>query len=362
MKNTNQNPFHTVLLKQSILLLSLVVILSCKSSGRNQTDIILDERPDNQICVAGKSLPVEGVSIEAITLALPSSIIEGSVTVLKQNTQIDNSWYLVKQEGLIYKLDSLSDDSNTSIYLDLRREGFTETSNEQGVVGVAFHPDFKNIPQVFVFYTAASATSISGAEVRLSRFLEESGALNPASEEVLIRYDKDSTYHHSGTLEIGTDGYLYVSVGDDVLNGNWNLSDNAQSTFSIKGKILRIDVSGTSSYSIPPSNPYASGEDDAPEVFALGLRNPWRFSFDLETNALWLGDVGRVGAEEINKIEINNNYGWPNMEGHRCYTRNLCEEESYYSPYVSFSRNDKRCIIGGYVYRGEEIKELQGQY
>src|SRR5690606_25978847 len=145
-------------------------------------------------------------------------------------------------------------------------------------------------------------------------------------------------------------------------NGEWNQNNNAPNPFSIKGKILRIDVSGASGYSIPESNPYVSAEFGAPEVFALGLRNPWKFTFDVNNNALWAGDVGRVGAEEINKIESNQHYGWPLMEGNRCYQPAVCENETLIRPVVSFNRNDKRCIIGGYVYRGSDIAALQGQY
>lgn len=336
--------------------------MSCDSHQHSGNDQLLDHRPDNKTCIAGNALAVEGLKIKALAINLPESVESGSVTVLKQNLQVDNSWYLVKQSGAIYKLNQLSAEASVTVYLDLHDKVFDETSNEQGLVGLAFHPDFENFPQVFIYYIAASATSLSGAEVRLSRFTEVAGVLDPNSEEILIQYDKDAAYHHSGTLEVAADGYLYISVGDDTLNGNWNKSGNAQNPFSLKGKLLRIDVSGASGYSIPPDNPFASGENGAPEVFALGLRNPWKFSFDSLTQDIWVGDVGRVGSEEINKIEINKNYGWPLMEGNRCYSGNDCSGDTYTRPYVAFDRSDKNCIIGGYVYRGNAIEEMQGQY
>jgi len=347
--------------KITIIFIS-IILLGCDSKNKHQSDFILEQRPDNQSCVAGKALPINEQSIEVQAIDLPETLALSSVTVLKQNLQVDNSWYLVQQKGVIYKLNHFGNNATANVYLDIQNQVFDETSNEQGLVGLAFHRDFINYPHIFVYYTAVSATSLSGTEVRISRFVEEGGLINPSSEEILIRYDKDIIYHHAGTLEIGPDGYLYISVGDDVANTNgvWNLSTNSQNKFSLKGKMLRIDIAGASGYSIPVSNPFASGVEGAPEVFALGFRNPWKYSFDLSTNDLWLGDVGRVGAEEINKIESANNYGWPKMEGHRCYSGNVCTDFSV--PYVSFSRSDKNCIIGGYVYRGSEIESLQGQY
>ncbi len=343
------------------IILSIVIFscFSCESSSSARCDIILSERIDANTCKPKTDSPTPTIS--AVHIELPDTVPAGAVTAMKQNVQQDISWYLLKQQGLIVKVDALQLEANVSIYLDIQDRVVTAGS-EQGLAGFAFHPDFAQFPQVFVYYTAESETALSGAEVRLSRFTQMDDVLDPDSEQIILSYDKNAAYHHGGTLEIGEDGYLYIGTGDDTENSNWNVDNPAQDLFSLKGKLLRLDIAGGSAYSIPPSNPFADGVSGAPEVFAAGLRNPWKFSFDRQTQHIFLADVGRIGAEEINKIIAGHNYGWPAMEGNHCYDDVYCAEHDFSNPLVAFARKDTRCIIGGYVYRGNLMTSLQGKY
>lgn len=240
-----------------------------------------------------------------------------------------------------------------------------DNGNEQGLLGMAFDPDHASNGWFYVCYTAGQPPGIS----RVSRFTvtENPNVADPASEEVLFTCQQPYTNHNGGDLDFGPDGYLYVALGDGGNAGDPD--DHAQNMTSPLGKILRIDVHGDAPYAIPPDNPFVNSGDTLPEIWASGLRNPWRFGFDALTGDLWIGDVGQNSREEVNFWPAGDNSG-PNF-GWRCYEGDLpfntegCLPEAAYVPPVRVhtTANNQWCsVIGGRVYRGETYWRLAGRY
>ena len=191
------------------------------------------------------------------------------------------------------------------------------------------------------------------------------GVADPGSELIILEVDQPTNVHQGGTLAFGSDGYLYISLGDGGPLGDPD--GNAQNTGVLLGSILRVDVSDASEaepYSIPPDNPFVGSVGGArEEIWAYGLRNPWRFSFDPATGDMWAGDVGQDRYEEIDLIAPGGNYGWNTLEGTHCFNpRTACEGTGTVLPVVEYGTADGCSVIGGYVYRGPNAPWLQGIY
>lgn len=233
------------------------------------------------------------------------------------------------------------------------------TGGERGLLELAFHPQFGTNRRLFVDYTRRPDGNIVVAEFRASA---DGRRLDPSSERVLLTIEHSQfSNHNGGQIAFGPDGYLYVAVGDP--------SRSAQDTGTLLGKILRIDVNSAPSagraYAIPASNPFARG-GGAPEVWAYGLRNPWRFSFDPPSGDLYIADVGQSAWEEIDRqpgdAHGGANYGWPVMEGRHCFAQSGCDPARYVAPIAEYG-HDLGCVItGGYVYRGHSQPALDGVY
>ena len=241
-----------------------------------------------------------------------------------------------------------------------------DTTGEGGLLGMAFHPDFPTIPNVFLSYTRTGPDVDHPLTTVISRFTSTDGGLtlDPDTEEEIITLDQPFTNHNGGHIAFGPDGMLYLGLGDGG-SGNDPLN-NGQNVANIFGAILRIDVDDTAAagknYAIPPDNPFAGG-GGAPEIYAWGLRNPWRWSFDLSTNKLWLGDVGQGRWEEIDVIEIGKNYGWSTCEGaHRRGTTTPCSVSTFVDPITEYGHGQGCSVTGGFVYRGSNIAGLDGMY
>jgi glucose/arabinose dehydrogenase len=184
--------------------------------------------------------------------------------------------------------------------------------------------------------------------------------LDLASEQVLLEVEDPFQNHNGGHLAFGPDGMLYASLGDGGAGGD--PLGNGQDLSDLFASILRIDVSGGGEYSVPPDNPFVDTPNAAPEVYAHGLRNPWRFSFDRETGDLWAGDVGQDRWEEVDRIVAGGNYGWSILEGTECFADNVCDQTGLEPPRAVYGRDGGCSVTGGYVYRGEAMPELQGYY
>jgi hypothetical protein len=267
--------------------------------------------------------------------------------------------FIVEQEGIIRVLQS--GQSTPTVFLDIRMK--IATVGEQGLLGLAFHPQYAMTRRFFVFYTRAGDGTIVVAEYRAS----PDPSIADATEKVLMTIPHPTySNHNGGMLAFGFDGYLYVGVGDG--GGGNDEPNNAQNIDVLLGKILRIDVDqpgqGTL-YSSPPDNPFvnAPGRD---EIFALGFRNPWRFSFDRSTGEQWVGDVGQDEREEIDRSIIKGgNYGWRIYEGFHCTNLgpSLCNPSDFIDPLFDYSHTRGRCsVTGGYVYRGSRETLPAGVY
>jgi glucose/arabinose dehydrogenase len=232
------------------------------------------------------------------------------------------------------------------------------SGGERGLLGLAFHPDFDANGRFFVDYTRAP-----DAATVIAEFHASAASPNRADpdQRVLLTVDQPFANHNGGMLAFGPDGDLCIGLGDG--GGAGDPGNRAQNPDALLGKILRIDVDGARPYAIPEDNPFARG-GGRPEIYALGLRNPWRFSFDRKDGRLLVGDVGQDRIEEVDTVRRGGNYGWPLMEGRSCYRpANGCERPGLTLPIAQYEHDRGRCsITGGYVYRGSAIPQLVGTY
>ena len=274
---------------------------------------------------------------------------------IRQAPGNDLSWYVAEQPGRIMRIRRDNQQFATTVFADIRAR-VNDGPNEAGLLGMAFDPQFVRNGRVYLSYTRDNG----GLESVLSRFLSKDGGatLDTDSEQVLLTVRQPYGNHNGGNILFGADGYLYFGLGDGGSGGD--PQGNGQNLQTLLGSLLRLDVSGDAGYSIPPDNPFANGAG-RPEIYAYGLRNPWRWSFDRKTGDLWLADVGQDKWEEVNRIMAGGNYGWNRREGRHCY-KGDCNQQGLIDPLTEYSHDDGCSITGGYVYRGEAIPKLKGMY
>ncbi|MFB8437731.1 PQQ-dependent sugar dehydrogenase [Streptomyces niveus] len=237
--------------------------------------------------------------------------------------------------------------------LDISSE--TTTDGERGLLGVAFDNDFTHF---YISYTNLEGTST------IDEFAVQDGALQPDTRRTVLTQTQPYENHNGGDIKFGPDGYLYIALGDGGAGGDPH--GNGQKLDTLLGKILRIDPAGAEPYAIPSDNPFVGDPNAKDEIWSYGLRNPWRFSFDSGTGDLLIGDVGQSDWEEIDwspaSSEGGENYGWASMEGTHPF-RGGTEPANHVPPVFEYDRNGLGCsVTGGYVYRGDAIPDLQGQY
>jgi glucose/arabinose dehydrogenase len=232
------------------------------------------------------------------------------------------------------------------------------TGGERGLLGLAFHPNYQKTGRYFLNYTRKQDGATVIAEFQVSSNPHRS----EMRETVLLVIPQPYGNHNGGMVAFGPGGYLFIGTGDGGSGGD--PGNRGQNPSELLGKILRIDVDHGSPYAIPATNPF-SNEGGRPEIFALGFRNPWRFSFDRKTGELWTGDVGQNSWEEINVVKLGENHGWRLMEGNHCYKPDKgCRQSSKVTmPLTEYANAGPRCsVIGGYVYRGRDVPSLYGTY
>ena len=276
----------------------------------------------------------------------------------------DDRLFVVEQDGKIWILDSTGKIS-TEPFLDIDAR-VKSTGNEQGLLGLAFHPNYKMNGFFFVYYT--DNTAVGNTQVsRFSVLPDNPQKADPASEVKLLGETQPYSNHNGGCIKFGPDGYLYIGLGDGGSGGD--PQGNGQKTNTFLAKMLRIDVNGTSSgnYSVPPSNPFVGNPAYKPEIWSLGWRNPWRFSFDRVTGDLWVGDVGQNKREEIDfepKNTPGRNYGWRCYEGTQTYNTTGCQGAgAYQKPVFDYANPSVGCsVTGGFVYRGARYPSFYGLY
>lgn len=268
------------------------------------------------------------------------------------------------QQGVIHVFPNDNAATKTEIFLDITdRVRYLDKQNEEGLLGLAFHPKFKTNGEFFVFYTDKKA-EMANVVSRFKVSKKDPKKADPASEEEIIRFEKPFWNHDGGTIAFGPDGFLYITHGD---GGNANdPHENGQNLSTILGKVLRLDIDKKDkgkNYSIPKDNPFVGMKNAAPEVWAYGLRNVWRMAFDRSTGALWAGDVGQNLYEEINILKSGGNYGWNPREAlHPFGKKGVDANPKMIDPIWEYHHDVGKSITGGVVYRGTKLPELAGSY
>lgn len=270
-----------------------------------------------------------------------------------------------EQTGIIRSIEN--NKLNGAPFLDLRSKlvKISGAYDERGLLGIALHPDYNSNRKFYVYYSAPSDQR--GSDHR-SVIAEFKTSLNPlqadaGSERILLNVEQPESNHNGGNMHFGPDGYLYIGMGDGGgagdMHGN---SGNGQNLNTLLGKILRIDVNSEQPYAIPADNPFI-GKPAKPEIWAYGLRNPWRFSFDRETGQLFAADVGQNKFEEVNIIEKGGNYGWRIMEAAHCFDpEENCKTKGLKLPIAEYDHQTGISITGGFVYNGKSLSNLIGKY
>lgn len=275
-----------------------------------------------------------------------------------------NRLFVPTQQGVIHVFPNDDAAKKTEIFLDIRdRVRYLDMQNEEGFLGLAFHPKFKENGEFFVFYTDVKAT-MANVVTRFKRSKSDPTKADPASAEEIIRFEKPFWNHDGGTIAFGPDGYLYITHGD---GGNANdPHENGQNLGTLLGKVLRLDVdhkANGKNYAIPKDNPFVGKPGAAPEVWAYGLRNVWRMAFDRTTGKLWAADVGQNLFEEINILQSGGNYGWNLREAlHPFGSKGTGVRPDLLDPIWEYHHDIGKSVTGGYVYRGKKLPELAGSY
>ena len=283
------------------------------------------------------------------------------LTMITTTPSAPQTLFVVERAGQIFSVQNDDTATERTLFLDIRDR--VNPQGEGGLLGVAFHPDYQNNGHVFTNYTRSDNGQF---KTRIARYTRgQNGTLDAASELTLLDIDQPFNNHNGGMIAFGPDGHLYIGMGDGGSGGDPLL--HGQNTQTLHGAILRIDVDNPSAnrpYGIPADNPFAQNTGDGrAEIFAWGVRNPWRFSFDSLTGDLWVADVGQTRREEVSVVSLGQNLGWKRMEGFRCFDpQQNCNDGSLSLPLFDYPRDVGESITGGIVYRGTQIPSLYGAY
>lgn len=331
------------------LIVSAALIVGCGGGGGESTVV---------------APPPTATAPTIVTQAVFANLSFTQPVALLQAPGDSTRWYVVEKNGYVRAFANDQNATSSSIFLDI--SGVINAAGEGGLLGMAFDPEFPVVPEVYVSFTRTGSPLVS----YISRFSSLDGgvSLNPATEEVILTVNQPASNHNGGDIAFGPDGYLYAAFGDGGGAGDPN--GNGQNTNTLMGAILRLDVEGGSPYGIPAgnafeSNPVCTGGSNTqpcPEIYAWGLRNPWRMSFDTLTSKLWVGDVGQGEWEEIDVIVSGGNYGWNVREGAHCFNPASGCADTFIEPVSEYDHGLGRSVTGGFVYRGSAIANLAGWY
>ncbi|MGI9610858.1 MAG: PQQ-dependent sugar dehydrogenase [Acidimicrobiia bacterium] len=292
--------------------------------------------------------PLQGLTLEAVATGLSRPTFVTGLT--------DGRLLVLEAIGRIRMIDP-SDGLLAEPFLNIRNK-VGSSSIEQGLLGLALHPDYPANGRFFVYYTDRAGDSVL-AEYGVG---DDANQADETAGRILLEIPQPDERHNAGMLQFGPDGYLYVATGDGGAGG---ARVNGQDPKTLLSGILRIDVDEGDPYAVPADNPYADGLDGAPEVWAYGLRNPWRFFIDATDRLIYIADVGQESREEINVVPlgpVGYNFGWPSVEGTECFFERDCTVEDYVVPAIDYGHDEGLSVTGGVVYRGAAIPELVGHY
>jgi len=343
----------------SHLSLWLIIILMCCSHVAQAIGSEPTETITNSIATQRKPLSLK-LMFPGIELQQPLGMIQAPAD--KQN------WYVLEKNGRIVRVFQSKGRWQSESMLDISTQ--VDSSSEGGLLGLAFHPQFALNQQLFVSYTRKGSKKGVAMQSVLSRFnlIKGKQLVDSSSEKIILLTDQPYSNHNGGQIAFSQQGYLFYGLGDGGSGGDPH--SNGQNINSLLGAMLRLDVNHSLPYQIPATNPLQGDKKTAvtrmngrAEIYAWGLRNPWRWSFDRLTGELWLADVGQDLWEEVNNVKRGGNYGWNKMEGLHCFTSSSCQKNQYLPPVLEYGHEKGRCsITGGYVYRGKNIKSLYGRY
>jgi glucose/arabinose dehydrogenase len=346
------------------LLVSFLVILLLSSCGGGSGSASVAPPP----APPPPPPPPPAGSITVSTNPVFSLVTMQAPVAMMQAPGDTSRWFVVEQQGIVRIFPNMANvtDADVTVFIDISAR--VSSGGERGLLGMAFHPGFGNGNfDVFMSYTRNNG----GLESALSRFRSNDNGLtlDATMEDIILTIPQDFNNHNGGQIAFGPDGFLYAGWGDGGSGGDPN--DRAQDTSNLLGTMTRIDVDGGVPYAIPAGNPFAAnaanpcpqgfGGADCPEIYAHGFRNPWRWSFDRQTNDLWVGDVGQNEWEEVDRVTAGGNYGWRCREGAHDFNTTGCAA-GLIDPITEYNHNLGQSITGGYVYRGAAIPELQGSY
>ncbi len=307
-------------------------------------------------CGGGNTQTAAQVTVER---AFPSLTFNNPISI-HQPPGDGTRWFLIEKGGRVLMFPN--DDAAATVSVSADFSSMVDDTGEGGLLGVAFQPSFSGSGNVYFYYTETGpgpSTPLVSSLVRYT--INISGIIETGSGNVILSVDQPETNHNGGDIKFGPDGYLYIALGDGGGVGDPN--GNGQDTTTLLGSMLRIDVDGGSPYAIPAGNVFASSSTDMPEIYAWGLRNPWRFSFDELTGDLWAGDVGQGAWEEIDLVVSGGNYGWNIEEGDHCFSPPVgCDDTGLIDPVFEYGRTEGQSVTGGYVYRGSSMPAFQGHY
>jgi len=359
----------------SLIVASLLALEACHSSSSDDgggtpnpplppgVTVGLDARPSNTTCVAPSKTPPGGTAVQlqrvfqSVTLSQPLAMLQPPGDASR--------WYVAQKGGAVRVFaNTASPTASTFISLSVNSGG------EGGLLGMAFHPQWAMNRYVYLSFTEGTPmTSVVARFTMSADFL----TANPATRVDVIRVPQPAEMNHKGgQIAFGPGGLLFYGLGDGGGGGDPYLT--GLDTTDLLGSMLRIDVDGATPYAIPPDNPFASAgaicdqrphtnsSGNCPEIYAWGLRNPWRWSFDSATGDLWLGDVGQNAREEIDRVQLGANYGWNCREGSSAYNGCPTPAANFTNPVHDYARTAGYSVTGGYVYHGQALPQLAGRY
>jgi glucose/arabinose dehydrogenase len=273
-----------------------------------------------------------------------------------------NRVFVATQRGVIHVFPNDPQATKTKVFLDMQdKVRYSDRENEEGFLGMAFHPRFKENGEFFVFHTVKRLNNVV-SRYRVSK--DDPNRADPESQEEILRIEHLNWNHDGGTIVFGPDGYLYIALGDGGAADDPH--QNGQNLGVLLGKVLRIDVDSRSpgrNYGVPKDNPFVGQQGARPEIWCYGVRNPWRISFDRQTGVLWCGDVGQNIWEEISILRRGGNYGWSRREGFHAFgPKGSGPSEQFIDPIWEYHHDLGKSITGGAMYRGKRLPQLAGHY
>ena len=325
-----------------------VTIPADSREGEDPPDAPVDSQATTTQAPATALSPLKSLGTEVILDGLAQPVFATTAPG-------DDRIYIIERGGRILIYDPLTEALNSDSFLDISHKSRAHTGIELGLLGLAFHPNYVENGRLFVYYTDRNDDTAVAEYTRL-----DPDTVDPASERIFIAVEREGVRHNAGMLQFGPDGYLYIAIGDGGLFNRFGQDPN-----QFLGTILRLDMDGGDPYGVPDDNPFFTG-GGAPEVWAYGLRNPWRFAIDRTSNMMLIGDVGQAETEEVNAVTLEPtgyNFGWPVMEGSNCWLpRDGCDTSGKILPVAAYGHDEGCSVTGGYVYRGTQIPEFVGHY